>query len=93
MLTVVAGRIRYAARREDRDRLAQWQGVAAASVEARAQRRTLSLVHVVVDDLDPGFLELVEHGRLPAGRARAEQLTWQDTARQTADVYRAVLSQ
>jgi len=28
-----------------------------------------------------------------AGRARAEQLTWQHTARQTADVYRAVLSQ
>lgn len=28
-----------------------------------------------------------------AGRARAEQLTWQETARLTADVYRAVLSQ
>ena len=28
-----------------------------------------------------------------AGRARSEQLTWQDTARHTADVYRAVLSQ
>jgi len=30
---------------------------------------------------------------IAAGRARAEQLTWQATARQTADVYRAVLSQ
>ena len=30
---------------------------------------------------------------IAAGRARAEQLTWQNTARLTADVYRAVLSQ
>jgi len=30
---------------------------------------------------------------IAAGRARAEHLTWQDTARLTADVYRAVLSQ
>jgi alpha-1,3-rhamnosyl/mannosyltransferase len=30
---------------------------------------------------------------IAAGRARAEQLTWHSTARQTADVYRAVLSQ
>ncbi|MCC2956852.1 glycosyltransferase family 4 protein [Massilia sp. IC2-477] len=30
---------------------------------------------------------------IAAGRARAEQLTWHATARQTADVYRAVLSQ
>lgn len=30
---------------------------------------------------------------IAAGRARAEQLTWQDTARLTAEVYRAVLSQ
>ena len=30
---------------------------------------------------------------IAAGRARAEQLTWHDTARQTADVYRTVLSQ
>lgn len=36
----------------------------------------------------------VERARcIAAGRARAEQLTWHDTARQTADVYRAVLSQ
>lgn len=30
---------------------------------------------------------------IAAGRARAEQLTWQNTARLTANVYRAVLSQ
>jgi alpha-1,3-rhamnosyl/mannosyltransferase len=30
---------------------------------------------------------------IAAGRARAEQLTWQNTARLTAEVYRAVLSQ
>jgi alpha-1,3-rhamnosyl/mannosyltransferase len=29
---------------------------------------------------------------IAAGRARAEQLTWHATARQTAAVYRAVLS-
>jgi alpha-1,3-rhamnosyl/mannosyltransferase len=56
-----------------------------------------------VDPLDTGALadamrtladNAAERSRcVAAGRARAEQLTWQDTARQTADVYRAVLSQ
>jgi alpha-1,3-rhamnosyl/mannosyltransferase len=55
-----------------------------------------------VDPLDVGaltdaMLALVrEHGLrercIGAGRARAEQLTWHATARQTAAVYRAVLS-
>ncbi|CAN7192192.1 glycosyltransferase family 4 protein [Massilia sp. LjRoot122] len=56
-----------------------------------------------VDPLDTGALAAAlktlaldtrERGRcIAAGRARAEQLTWQATARQTAEVYRAVLSQ
>jgi glycosyltransferase involved in cell wall biosynthesis len=56
-----------------------------------------------VDPLDTGaigaaMLALLDDGALrarciAAGRARAEQLTWQDTARQTAAVYQAVLTQ
>ena len=56
-----------------------------------------------VDPLDTGALadalrtlsiDARERARcIAAGRARAEQLTWQATARQTAEVYRAVLSQ
>jgi glycosyltransferase involved in cell wall biosynthesis len=55
-----------------------------------------------VDPLDTGaigaaMLALLDDGALrarciAAGRARAEQLTWQDTARQTAAVYQAVLT-
>ncbi|NML61575.1 glycosyltransferase family 4 protein [Massilia sp. RP-1-19] len=54
-----------------------------------------------IDPLDSGaigeaMLALVRDDALrarciEAGRRRAEQLTWRDTARQTADVYRAVL--
>ena len=56
-----------------------------------------------VDPLDVGAMAeamrcLAEDGPerarcISAGRARAEQLTWQDTARLTAEVYRSVLSQ
>lgn len=56
-----------------------------------------------VDPLDAGQMAeamrtLADNGPerarcIAAGRARAEQLTWQDTARLTAAVYRAVLSQ
>lgn len=56
-----------------------------------------------VDPLDTGLLASAlrtlaldsrERARcIGAGRARAEQLTWHATARQTAEVYRAVLSQ
>jgi alpha-1,3-rhamnosyl/mannosyltransferase len=56
-----------------------------------------------VDPLDTGELasalqtlanDGVERARcIAAGRIRAEQLTWHATARQTADVYRSVLSQ
>lgn len=56
-----------------------------------------------VDPLDTGALAAAlktlaldarERARcIAAGRARAEQLTWHATARQTAEVYRAVLSQ
>lgn len=55
-----------------------------------------------IDPLDTGaigaaMLALLDDGALrarciSAGRARAEQLTWQDTARQTAAVYQAVLT-
>lgn len=58
---------------------------------------------LLVDPLSSGAIAdamrtLVEDGVararcIVAGRARAEQLTWQETARRTADVYRAVLSQ
>ena len=56
-----------------------------------------------VDPLRPGDIAdalqtLINDGRerarcIAAGRARAEQLTWRATARQTAAVYRTVLSQ
>lgn len=56
-----------------------------------------------VDPLDTGELAsaletLIDDSRerarcIAAGRARAEQLTWHATARQTAEVYRALLSQ
>ena len=56
-----------------------------------------------VDPLDTGLLasalqtlanDARERARcIAAGRARAEQLTWHATARQTAEVYRALLSQ
>ncbi|MFC0254646.1 glycosyltransferase family 4 protein [Massilia consociata] len=56
-----------------------------------------------VDPLDAGLLaeamrtlasDSAERARcIAAGRRRAEQLTWHSSARQTADVYRAVLSQ
>ncbi|QOY94089.1 glycosyltransferase family 4 protein [Massilia sp. UMI-21] len=56
-----------------------------------------------VDPLDTGLLAEALHTLaldprerarcIAAGRARAEQLTWHATARQTAEVYRAVLSQ
>ncbi|UVW28342.1 glycosyltransferase family 1 protein [Massilia sp. H6] len=56
-----------------------------------------------VDPLDAGELaaamrtlanDSTERARcIAAGRARAEQLTWHATARQTAEVYRTVLSQ
>jgi 5-methylthioadenosine/S-adenosylhomocysteine deaminase len=37
VLTMVAGRVRFAARARDRARLAEWQAKAAASVAARAE--------------------------------------------------------
>jgi len=58
---------------------------------------------LLVDPLDSGAIadamrilatDSVARARcIAAGRARAEQLTWQNTARLTAEVYRAVLSQ
>lgn len=58
---------------------------------------------LLVDPLDSGAIgdamrilatDNVARARcIAAGRARAEQLTWQNTARLTAEVYRAVLSQ
>ncbi len=49
-------------------------------------------------DIAGALQTLINDGRerarcIAAGRARAEQLTWHATARQTAAVYRAVLSQ
>ncbi|SFD73596.1 glycosyltransferase family 4 protein [Massilia yuzhufengensis] len=60
---------------------------AALEVDPLDARALADAMHTLANDS-------AERARcIAAGRERAEQLTWHATARQTADVYRAVLSQ